>query len=163
MSDLRALLQRLTEHDVEFVVIGAFASVIHGVTLVTQDVDICCPFTPRNLLKLQKALADLRPVHRLTPQRLPLRLTRETRRGLKNLYLETDLGVLDCLSEVLGIGGFASVRKQSVIIDAGFGKCRVLGLDALIKAKQAMNRPRDREALIQLNAIRSWTKRRPER
>jgi hypothetical protein len=155
MSDLRVLLQRLIEHDVKFVVIGAFASVVHGVTLVTQDVDICCPFTSRNLLKLQGAIADLHPVHRLTPKRLPLRLTRARCRGLKNLYLESDLGVLDCLSEVLGVGNFATVKRQSVIVDLDFGKCRVLGLDALIKAKRAMNRPRDREALIQLEAIRA--------
>ena len=159
MSDLRALLQHLIEHDVEFVVIGAFASVVHGVTLVTQDVDICCPFTPRNLLKLQDALADLHPIHRLTPRRLPLQLTRAKCRGLKNLYLETDLGVLDCLSRVLGVGGYAAVKKHSVVLDAGFGKCRVLNLDALIKAKQAMNRPRDREAIIQLKAIRAQQRR----
>ena len=159
MSDLKVLLQQLIDHDVQFVVIGAFASVIHGVTLVTQDVDICCPFTPRNLLKLQDALANLHPVHRLTPRRLPLQLTRAQCRGLKNLYLETDLGVLDCLSHVRGVGGYAAVKKHSIVVDAGFGKCRVLNLGALIKAKQAMNRPRDREAIIQLKAIRAQKRR----
>jgi hypothetical protein len=163
MANLKALLQRLVEKDVEFVVIGAFASVAHGVTIVTQDVDICCPFTSRNLMKLQAALAELHPVHRLTPKHLPLQLTREKCRGLKNLYLETDLGVLDCLREVLGVGSFAAVKKQSVVIDLGFGKCRVLGLDALIKAKRAMGRPRDREAVIQLEAIRARQHRRHAR
>src|SRR5271165_3493594 len=91
MSKLEALLQRLIERDVEFVVIGAFASAMHGVTLTTRDVDICCPFTMRNLLKLQDAIATLHPVHRLTPKHLPLQLTSKNYRGLKNLYLETDL------------------------------------------------------------------------
>ena len=159
MANLKALLKRLVENDVEFVVIGAFASVAHGVTIVTQDVDICCSFTSRNLLKLQAALADLHPVHRITPKRLPLQLTRENCRGLINLYLETDLGVIDCLGEVLGVGTFATVKKQSVAIDLGFGKCRVLGLDALIKAKRAMDRPRDREAVVQLEAIRMRKRR----
>ena len=155
MSKLETLLRRLIEHELDFVVIGAFASSMHGVTLTTQDVDICCAFTPGNLLKLQHAIADLHPVHRLTPQRLPLELTREKSRGLKNLYLETDLGVLDCLGEVLGVGSFATVKRQSIVLDVEFGKCRVLGLDALIKAKRAMNRPRDREAVKQLEAIRA--------
>jgi hypothetical protein len=31
---------------------------------------------------------------------------------------------------------------------------RTLSLDALIKAKKAMNRPRDRQALVQLEAIK---------
>ena len=33
-------------------------------------------------------------------------------------------------------------------------RCRVLGLDALIKAKETMGRPRDRAAVEQLKAIR---------
>jgi len=155
MSKLKTLLGRLIEHDVEFVVVGAFAATMHGSPLVTRDVDVCCSFTPGNLLKLQKAVADLHPVHRITPQRLPLKLTRENCRGLKNLYLETDLGVLDCLGEVLGVGNFMAVKKQSVALKMEFGRCRVLGLDALIKAKRAMDRPRDREAVIQLEAIRT--------
>jgi hypothetical protein len=154
MSDLETLLGRLVKHDVDFVIIGAYASVAHGATLVTHDVDICCSFTSRNLLKLQEALADLRPIHRLTPNELPLKLTPTGYRGLKNLYLKTDLGVIDCLGEVSGVGNYAAVKRQSVIIEMEFGKCRVLGLDALIKAKRAMNRPRDRQALIQLEAIR---------
>jgi hypothetical protein len=159
MSNLKILLGRLVEHDVEFVVVGAYASVMHGVTLGTRDVDVCCRFTAGNLLKLQAALDGLHPVHRLTPKRLPLQLTREGCRGLKNLYLETDLGVLDCLGEVLAVGNFAVVKKQSVIVETAFGKCRVLGLEALIKAKRAMNRPRDREAVVQLEAIRSRQRR----
>jgi hypothetical protein len=160
MTDLETLLGRLIKHDVDFVIIGAYASVVHGATLVTHDVDICCAFTPRNLLNLQRATADLHPFHRLTPKHLPLELTPSRCRGLKNLYLKTDLGVLDCLSEVLGLGSFATVKKQSVIIETEFGKCRVLGLEALIKAKRAMGRPRDREAVVQLEAIRARQRRR---
>jgi hypothetical protein len=159
MSKLEALVQRLVERDVEFVIVGAFASTMYGMSLGTRDVDVCCPFTSRNLSKLQNALADLHPVHRLTPKRLPLQLTPEQCRGLKNLYLETDLGVLDCLGEVLGVGKFSAAKKQSVVIDLGFGKCRVLGLDALIKSKRAMDRPRDREAVEQLEAIRARQRR----
>jgi hypothetical protein len=160
MRSLKTLLGRLVKDDVDFVIVGAFASVVHGATLVTHDVDICGSFTSRNLLKLQRAIADLHPVHRLTPQQLPLELTPARCRGLKNLYLKTDLGILDCLSEVLGLGNFAAVKKQSVIINMDFGKCRVLGLEALINAKRAMNRPRDREAIIQLEAIQTQRKTR---
>jgi len=160
MPSLKTLLGRLVQHDVDFVIIGAYASVVHGATLVTHDVDICCSFTSRNLLKLQKSLAGLHPIHRLTPNELPLKLTPVGCCGLKNLYLKTDLGVIDCLGEVLGVGNFAAVKRQSVIVGMEFGKCRVLDLDALIKAKRAMGRPRDREAVIQLEAIRARRARR---
>jgi hypothetical protein len=76
-----------------------------------------------------------------------------------NLYLETDLGVLDCISNVLGVGDYAAVKRQSVITSLDFGECRILGLDALIKAKVAMDRPRDREAVVQLEAIRARQRR----
>ena len=154
MADLEALLKRLIDHRVEFVIVGGYAAMAHGATLVTQDVDVCCNFAAKNLLRLQKAIVDLHPVHRMTPKKLSLALTATNCRGLKNLYLNTDFGVLDCLSEVLGVGGFVAVRRTSVAIDLGFGKCRILSLDGLIKAKQAMDRPRDAQALSQLRAIK---------
>jgi len=158
MADFTDLLGRLNRQKVEYVIIGGFAAILHGGTIVTEDVDICCRFTSGNLLRLQKAFSGLHPVHRITPKRLPLRLTAKNCRGLKNLYIETDWGVVDCLGEVLGIGDYAAVRKESVVVKLPFGSCRVLSLDALIKSKEAMNRPRDREAVIQLRAINAGKK-----
>jgi hypothetical protein len=158
MADFTDLLGRLNRQKVEYVIIGGFAAILHGGTIVTEDVDICCRFTSGNLLRLQKAFSGFHPVHRITPKRLPLRLTAKNCRGLKNLYIETDWGVVDCLGEVLGIGDYAAVRKESVVVKLPFGSCRVLSLDALIKSKEAMNRPRDREAVIQLRAINAGKK-----
>jgi hypothetical protein len=73
---------------------------------------------------------------------------------LKNLYLDTDWGVLDCLGAVTGIGDYDDVLANSEEIELDSGSCRVLTLDALISAKQAMDRPRDRETVLQLQAIR---------
>lgn len=157
MSDLETLLKRLLDQRVEFVIVGGYAVMAHGAPLVTQDVDICCRFNAANLLRLQAAAADLHPVHRMTPQKLPLHLTRKSCVGLKNLYLRTDLGVLDCISEVLGVGDFDVVLGESLPVQLGFGECRILSLDALIRAKEAMNRPRDREAVVQLKAIKART------
>lgn len=154
MPSLESLLERLIQNDVEFVVVGGFAAFAHGVSLLTQDIDICCRFTPENLLKLQESLSDLHPIHRMTPKRLALKLNAANCTGLKNLYLDTDYGQLDCLSEVLAIGEYEEVLQQSVAVHLPFGQVRVLGLDALIKAKKAMNRPRDRETAEQLEEIR---------
>ena len=38
-------------------------------------------------------------------------------------------------------------------IELPFGRCRILAPDALIEAKKAMGRPRDKEAVLQLTAI----------
>lgn len=154
MQDMELLLTRLIQHKVNFVIVGGFAAVAHGVSLVTQDIDICCDLSAENLLQLQKAIKDINPVHRMTPQRLPLELTKETCKGLKNLYLSTDEGQLDCLGEIIGLGGYESVLQRSEEIELEMGTCRILTMQALIEAKKAMNRPRDRETVLQLTAIR---------
>jgi len=158
-SDFPNLLRRLVGAGVDFVIVGGYAGVVHGCTLVTQDMDICCSFSPGNLLALQKAVADLHPVHRMTPARQPLQLTTEDVGQFRNLYLDTDLGHLDCLSEIQGLGGYDDVAKTSQTIEIDGMPLRVLTIDALIVAKEAMNRPRDREAVRQLKAIKELEQR----
>jgi hypothetical protein len=153
-DDFFEILKRLSQNNVSFVVIGGFAATVYGCTLVTQDIDICCEFSPQNLMRLQNALADLHPVHRMTPNRIPLKLTAETAASPKNLYLDTDLGTLDCIGFVEGIGGFENVLKASRKIEVDNLTLNILTIDALIAAKEAMRRPRDRQALIELKAIR---------
>jgi hypothetical protein len=134
-SDFPSLLRRLVDAGVDFVIVGGYAGVVHGCTLVTQDVDICCSFSPGNLLALQKAIADLHPVHRMTPGRQPLKLTAENAGQFRNLYLDTDLGHLDCLSEIQGLGGYDELAKASQTIAIDGSGC-VLTIDALIVAKR---------------------------
>lgn len=153
MQNLSELTRRLVEAQVEFVLVGGFAAVAHGVTMVTRDVDICCRFSEANLMRIQTALADLHPAHRSRPD-LPLALTPEQCASLKNLYLKTDLGIVDCLSEVLGVGDFENVLRHSVELELPFGNCRILGLDAMIRAKEAMNRDHDRLTVRQLREIK---------
>jgi hypothetical protein len=153
MHHLSGLIDRLKQAGVDFVIVGGYAALAHGSSMMTEDVDICCPFTEQNLMKLGDALADVHPVHRLTPAKLPLRITPEFCQGLKNMYLLTDLGVLDCLGEVLGIGNYEKVVSRSIAVDLPGGQCRVLGLRALIEAKEAMGRPHDLQTAKQLRAI----------
>lgn len=157
MQDLELLLARLIRHNVHFVIVGGFAAVAHGVTLITQDMDVCCDFAADNLLRLQEAVKDLNPIHRMTPQRMPLELTAENCKGLKNIYLSTDWGQLDCIGEVQGVGDYEEVIRQSEEIELDIGMCRILKIQALIASKKAMNRPRDREAVLQLTAIQEKT------
>jgi len=165
VSDFLNLLERLVGADVDFVIVGGFAGVVHGCTFVTQDIDICCDFSPANLFRLQRAISDLHPVHRMTPGRKKLKLTEKTCGQFKNLYLDTDIGQLDCVSFVAGVGDYMEVKKASELVEVQNMQICVLGLDALIKAKRAMNRPRDREAILQLEAIKRlkssrWRRRR---
>ena len=158
-SDFLNLLERLVNTGVDFVIIGGFAGVVHGCTYVTQDIDICCDFNPANLLALQRAISDLHPVHRMTPKRKKLELTEQVCGQFKNLYLDTDIGQLDCLSFIDGIGDYSQAKRESELIEVEEEmKVRVLSLSALIKSKKSMNRPRDKEAVLQLEAIKKLKK-----
>jgi hypothetical protein len=153
MEQANQLLERINRAQVEYVLVGGLAAVVHGVPLVTRDIDICLPLTLENLNRLEAALTGLHPVHRQTPQLLPFSVEADFPRGLSNLYLRTDWGALDCLGNIAGVGGFEAVRTRSILIDLPIGACRVLDLEGLIAAKSALQRPHDKLALIHLKHI----------
>jgi len=155
----QALLMRLRDAGLEFVVIGGVCVVYHGALLATFDLDICCPFGEENVRRIEAAVKDLHPVHRLTASKLPLELTHSAFGDLKNLYLQTDLGKLDCLSEVAGVGDFKAVLKQSVLANFSYGQFRFLNLEALIASKKAVGRDRDLDAVRRLSAIKEAKER----
>ncbi|VGO22741.1 DUF6036 family nucleotidyltransferase [Pontiella sulfatireligans] len=153
MDDLSDIIERLVESEVDFVLVGGLAAVTHGSSMTTQDIDICCDFSSKNLLRIQAALAGLHPVHRMTTHQVPLELTETNSQALKNLYLDTDWGQLDCLGEILGLGSFEEVKQRSETIVLDGMECLILRIDALITAKEAMSRPKDIETIKQLKAI----------
>lgn len=160
IQEAEAILGRLHRQRVEFVIIGGICNVLHGVTLVTKDVDVCCRFSPQNLRQLEAAVQDLHPVHRMTPQKLPFALDERLCRELKNVYLRTDLGILDCLGEVAGLGGYDAVLQASVPVTLTCGECRMLSLDALILSKETLGRDQDKLAVRQLRAIKETPEKR---
>jgi hypothetical protein len=150
----KALLSLLKEQNVEFVIIGGVCGVLHGASLVTLDLDICCRFSRENLRRIETAVKDLHPRHRLTANKLSFELTDELCDSLENVYLNTDLGALDCLSKVSGIGGFEAVLRQSIPHTLSYGEFRILNLDALIASKSATGREKDLAAVRLLRAVK---------
>jgi len=153
-DDFFTLLKKLSQNRVDYVIIGGFACIAHGCTYVTQDIDICLDFNADNLLRLQKSLADLHPFHRMTPKKIKLRLTKENCKQYKNLYLDTDIGQLDCISFVEGAGNFQQVKSKSVTIEINKVRVSVLNIDALIESKKNLNRKKDVQAITQLETIK---------
>lgn len=154
MSELTRITKRLADYNVSFVVAGGLATTLQGAGLMTRDVDVACDMAPENLAKAWLALAELHPVHRMTPERLPFTREQAESGSLKSLYLSTDIGQLNLLGEVKGIGPFEECWKNSEPILIGDAEIRVLTLDALIIAKRAMGRPKDLHAVLELEVIR---------
>lgn len=159
MADLLNLLERLARHEVDFVLVGGLAAVTHGSSLLTQDVDVCIRLGAENLGRLLDALGDLEPVHRMSANSLKFSHEAKTLDTFKNLYLRTRIGQIDCLGSVLGVGDFEAAHASSIPVDIGEQTIRVLSIDALIAAKSALNRDRDREAVKQLQLIKEQQER----
>ena len=153
MQNFSQILQRLADAGLDFVIVGGYAAVAHGSSLVTRDLDICAVLTPDNVERLRQTLADAHPRHRLTPKRLSFLDHPEANQPLQNLYLETDIGVIDVLSSILGVGDFSRLKSQAETLEVAGHRYRVIGIDDLIKAKEALGRERDLLAAKELRAI----------
>ena len=153
MQNLSQLLQRLADAGLEFVIVGGYAATTHGSSYVTRDIDICAVLTESNVEKLRQALAEWNPQHRMTPQRVSFMTHPPTGVPVRNLYLQTDIGVVDILTEVLGVGNFARVRSRAEELQVDGRRYQVMSLDDLIQAKEALGREKDLLTAKELRAI----------
>jgi hypothetical protein len=108
-ADLHSLPWRLVEasvNELEFIIVGGFAAMLHGSTLLIRDLDVCAVLSSANVEKRRDILRDLHPMHRLTPQKLSFLDNPSPGTPINNLYLETELGSVDILTSILGVGRF---------------------------------------------------------
>lgn len=154
MASLSTLLLSLLDRRVEFVLVGGMAARVHGSATVTEDLDICAPFEPENMGRLLEVLEGLHPRWRFHPDHPPLEHDARGLSAFRNLYLNTDLGPLDVLGSLTGIGGYSEVARHVIHADLAGRALAVLAIDALIVAKTAAAREKDRRALPELEALR---------
>ncbi|MEN8184762.1 MAG: nucleotidyltransferase [Myxococcota bacterium] len=154
MIDYPGLLRALGDAGIDFIIVGGAAATAHGAARLTQDLDIVYARDPSNLARLAAALAPHEPYLRGAPADLPFQLDADTlRRGL-NFTLTSKLGDIDLLGEIVGGGGYDALVGDAIEIELFGVRCRCLGLDKLIEVKRAAGRPKDLEALAELEAIR---------
>ncbi|MGH7324567.1 MAG: hypothetical protein ACREJ9_07960 [Candidatus Rokuibacteriota bacterium] len=153
MTDFKAIVRVLAEGGVEFVVVGGLAATMHGSARLTYDVDVVYRRTADNMRRLVLTLTPYHPYLRGAPPGLPFRWDAATlHRGL-NFTLTTDIGDLDLLGEITGGGDYETLLPQSPGIQVFGIECRCLGLPALVQVKRAAGRPKDLEAIAELEAI----------
>jgi predicted nucleotidyltransferase len=160
-TQIEAILTLLAQARVDFVVIGGVAGLAHGSARVTFDLDLCYKRTSENIARLCETLAPLNPRLRGAPEGLPLRLDPETVKAGLNFTLTTDLGALDLLGEVSGLGGYEGVRAASEALALYGFEMNVLSLEGLLVAKRTAARGKDKEAMVELEALLELRKRQP--
>lgn len=151
--DIPSLVRELSTHKVEFIIVGGVAAALHGAARATYDLDIVYARAESNIARLVSALEPLHPYLRGAPSGLPFRFDADTiRRGL-NFTLTTDLGDLDLLGEIVGGGLFENLVQDTDVIALERHRVRILTLERLIATKRAAGRPRDHDALAELEVL----------
>lgn len=153
MKNVEPAIDSLAKHKVEFVIVGGVAVIAHGVPYATFDLDFCYARTKENLGKIIEALAPFNPRLRDFSTDLPFVWDERTLQGGTNFTFQTDIGDIDLLGEVAGVGSYAEVFNHSTTLKLFDCEVRVLSLESLIKAKKTAGRAKDLLVLPQLETL----------
>jgi predicted nucleotidyltransferase len=159
-SPLERFCAVLADHGVEFIVVGGQAEALMGSARVTYDVDLCYRRTSDNLERLATALGTLNLTLRGAPPELKFRLDAQALALGQNYTFEVDAEYpLDFLGYLEPIGSYEDVVTHVETVAIGGRLVQVIGLDDLIRIKRHNNRPKDRESLVHLEAIKRLRER----
>jgi hypothetical protein len=153
MTELEPQIARLNEFQVDFIIVGGVAVIAHGAIHLTYDLDVCYSRAPENLEKLAQALQSVNARLRGAPAGLPFILDARTIKQGLNFTFETDIGPLDLLGEIAGVGDYDVAVRQAVATEFFGHAVQILSLSHLIAAKRAAGRPKDLLVIPELEAI----------
>jgi hypothetical protein len=109
---LSKAVQVFVDAQVEFAIIGGWAAILHGSSYLTNDLHLCYSRASENLRRIVAALAHFHPRLRELPADLPFVWDEITLANGSVITVTTDLGPIDLLAEVAGIGGFDDVMAN---------------------------------------------------
>jgi hypothetical protein len=142
------LLAALQARGVSFVVIGAFARVIHGTGELTDGLDVTPSMREENLSRLTKALDDLEARHR-GGKKLDLSRLREPL-----VELDTRAGELKLVPEPAGSRGYDDLRRHAEREPLGRGvRPQVASPGDLARMLSALEREQEIPTLLRLRRL----------
>ena len=109
------ILRLLAANDVEFVVVGMTAGILHGAPVTTIDLDVVHRRTPENVGRLLRVLRDIQAIARHDSRRLSPNETHLI--GPGHVLLETRFGDFDCLGAIDGGRAYEDLLDSSILID----------------------------------------------
>lgn len=160
MNQLDVLLPALANRGVQYIVVGGVAAAAHGSARFTRDLDIVYARNRGNLARLVDALSPYVPYLRGAPPGLPFCWSVATLEAGLNFTLTTTAGDIDLLGEVTGGGGYEALLTHSIERPVFGVTCRIVTLPTLIALKRAAGRPRDFDAVAELEILLDEQQRR---
>jgi hypothetical protein len=153
--DPERLLQVLVDENVDFVLIGGYASVLHGASRPTEDVDVTPATDADNLTRLTVALMTLDARVRTdgVPGGLPFSTSAEAMRGMLMLNLTTKHGDLDISFHPSGTEGYPDLIEHAEERKVGAVTIRLAALADVVRSKEAAGRAKDIRALTELHEL----------
>lgn len=156
----RRLLEHLTGHGVDYVVIGGIAATLHGSERNTFDLDICPDQDVANLDKLVAALLAIEARLRDIVEDVPFVPDGRSLASIESLTLSTSLGPLDILTRPHGSPPYSALRRRATRMELGVpGPILIASIDDLIAMKRESDRPKDREDVERLEALTRLSRR----
>jgi hypothetical protein len=147
-------LRLLGRYKIECIIIGGVASTLYGSAILTNDLDVCYARNAGNMEKLAAALQSVNAKLRNAPPDLPFLLDAETLRHGLNFTFTTEVGSIDLLGEVRGVGFYQAVVEEAIPYELFGYSFPVIEINKLILAKRTAGRAKDLIALHELEAIR---------
>ncbi len=147
----------LTDEEVEFVVLGGFAAIIHGSPLPTEDIDVIPSRSAANLERLATALKRLDAKIRTGDEPIETRIDAAFIRNMPHmLNLVTRFGDVDLVFTPAGtLRNYEQWLERSRRAQLREGLIvAVADLDDIIASKTAANRPKDQRSLPYLESLR---------
>ncbi len=152
-GDLEQIIPPFVAAGIDFILVGGKAGILLGSARVTFDTDLVYERSRANLERIARTLKPHEPYLRGAPAGLPFVLDVPMLRHGLNFTLTSKLGDLDLLGEVAGGGGYRELLPHTFTVEAFGVTFRCVNLPTLIKLKRAAGRPKDLEAIAELQAM----------
>lgn len=160
--DVPTIIETLTRHDVQYLVIGGFAAELHDVAIPpTRDIDVTPAATETNLMKLAVALGELNARFRVLDGpsdgvEIPGEITAVWLASIVTAALMTSAGPLNIALRPDGTAGYDDLHESVTIVMYRGLEVPVASLADVIRSKEAAGREKD---LLVLPALRAHLRR----
>lgn len=129
LDDLKALIQTLNEHQVDYLLIGGYALFVHGYHRATTDIDVLVPATIESGTKIKQAMM-------LLPDQAVKDLEASWFEEGENIRV-ADAFLVDIMLNACG-ETYDSLKNYAITVDLEGIPVRTVSLEGLLRTKQTM-------------------------